>query len=72
MNFQLINLRRGANPQHFTGIVRREIAAAIILKPLAHLTARFPNNARPNRITIAGDAFQLKTQPAIALGRVIF
>ena len=72
VDFQGIDLRGGSKPEDFTGIVRREIAAAIILKPLSHLAARFPDNARADGVTVAGDALQLNSQPVVAVSRVIF
>src|SRR5690242_531975 len=66
-NFKLINLSGHTDAKNVAPIVRRQIAAAVVLQALAQFAGCCPKDACTDGVTITGYSLQLQTEPVITL-----
>src|ERR1039457_5624430 len=71
VNLDAIYLCGFADPQHFPGVVRRKIAAAVVLEAGTFLAGRGPVDLSANRVAVARYAFELETHPVAARSGVV-
>src|SRR5438067_8513473 len=64
-NLDIVNLFRRAQTQYFSGIVRREVAAARSLQTASLHAARLPSDYRSNGRRVALSRYQLQTNPVV-------